>query len=269
MIGCSVIRALPAIFSFSLSIWLAYSTCFRWLRFFLYRSPRAWEGGSYSLCAQGWRYWHQSHTKQVTMASRKKCKRLLLKVEFTVYIMGATSQNLAKTPGTNLLAMLYPVVLYFGFGYELCMNGQCGESSLWYDSHWLLKTDRFSFINSILMSEFLQFSDDSAQLNFEQVPFNHPLFIMYSSGTTGPPKCMVHSVGVSFWEFRIWRVNLCMTVNLAEEHNSATYTSSALLVGLPRQTNVSCPQARESFDQQHFNFALGWHSLKKKCVGPS
>lgn len=32
-------------------------------------------------------------------------------------------------------------------------------------------------------------------LEFEQVPFNHPLFIMYSSGTTGAPKCMVHSVG--------------------------------------------------------------------------
>lgn len=33
------------------------------------------------------------------------------------------------------------------------------------------------------------------QLHFEQVPFDHPLFIMYSSGTTGAPKCMVHSVG--------------------------------------------------------------------------
>ncbi|KAK3750651.1 hypothetical protein QZH41_012831, partial [Actinostola sp. cb2023] len=49
--------------------------------------------------------------------------------------------------------------------------------------------------NSILLSEFLKFADDSPQLEFEQVPFNHPLFIMYSSGTTGPPKCMVHSVG--------------------------------------------------------------------------
>ncbi|KAJ3603571.1 hypothetical protein NHX12_028316 [Muraenolepis orangiensis] len=37
--------------------------------------------------------------------------------------------------------------------------------------------------------------DHFPQLEFEQLPFNHPLFIMYSSGTTGAPKCMVHSAG--------------------------------------------------------------------------
>ncbi len=33
------------------------------------------------------------------------------------------------------------------------------------------------------------------ELHFEAVPFDHPLYIMYSSGTTGVPKCIVHSVG--------------------------------------------------------------------------
>jgi acetoacetyl-CoA synthetase len=36
---------------------------------------------------------------------------------------------------------------------------------------------------------------ETVELNYEQLPFDHPVYIMYSSGTTGKPKCIVHGAG--------------------------------------------------------------------------
>ena len=48
-------------------------------------------------------------------------------------------------------------------------------------------------------SKFIKFNElmdfSSTEIDFLQLPFDHPVYIMYSSGTTGLPKCMVHGAG--------------------------------------------------------------------------
>lgn len=46
-----------------------------------------------------------------------------------------------------------------------------------------------------LFEDLLLGNDDDAAPIFEQLPFDHPLYILYSSGTTGLPKCIVHGAG--------------------------------------------------------------------------
>jgi acetoacetyl-CoA synthetase len=40
------------------------------------------------------------------------------------------------------------------------------------------------------------FSDNQAtEIRYQRLPFDHPLYILYSSGTTGVPKCITHGAG--------------------------------------------------------------------------
>ncbi len=74
--------------------------------------------------------------------------------------------------------------------------------------------------NSLYYNELL--SNTSDKIEFVQVPFDHPVYIMYSSGTTGIPKCIVHGGGGTLLQhFK----ELSLHTNLKREDIITYYTT--------------------------------------------
>lgn len=56
------------------------------------------------------------------------------------------------------------------------------------------KPDTANIPNCVLYNNIIS-SEDVSDIHFQQLPFDHPVYIMFSSGTTGKPKCMVQGAG--------------------------------------------------------------------------
>ena len=74
--------------------------------------------------------------------------------------------------------------------------------------------------NSLYFNELLQ--NTSNNIEFKQLSFDHPVYIMYSSGTTGIPKCIVHGVGGTLLQhFK----ELSLHTNVSREDTITFYTT--------------------------------------------
>jgi acetoacetyl-CoA synthetase len=62
-------------------------------------------------------------------------------------------------------------------------------------SYTRLRPDISTIPNAFHYEDFLAKEKD-LEIEFAQLPFDHPLYIMFSSGTTGKPKCLVQGLGV-------------------------------------------------------------------------
>ena len=125
--------------------------------------------------------------------------------------IGATWASCGAELGTQAaldrLGQIEPKVLFTADGYfykdktfnilpkaEKIAKGISSLEEVIVASYAEAKPDISKVPNAVHYGDFLS-SEEQPEIQFEQLPFNHPVLIMFSSGTTGKPKCMVQGAG--------------------------------------------------------------------------
>ena len=102
-------------------------------------------------------------------------------------------------------------------------------------------------------------------LIFFRVPFSHPIWILYSSGTTGKPKAITHSTGGNLLEHY---KSLVLHQNVQAEENFLWYSTTGWMMWNYALSSLLCGSTLCIFDGiiNHNNNHTFWNFLKRAQV---